>query len=96
MRDAKGRFVKVPVDQLSSPMPTFRSSWPYFVGLVGIAIAWYDAAPLIVLATVVASPFVLLWWLERTGHHTAAYFLYAILTGIIDGLFNRRSRWRRW
>jgi hypothetical protein len=69
---------------------------PLYAGLVGFAVAWYYAAPLIVLGSIIAGPFVLLWWLERPGHHRAAFWLAVILHGVIDGLFNRRRGRRRW
>ena len=102
MRDAKGRFIKSTVPRASVPAvrhsssvpPTFRSSLPLYAALVGFAAAWYYAAPFIILAGVVVAPFLLLWWLEPR-YPTAAYFLYAFLSGVIDGVFGRRGRWRR-
>ena len=97
-RDAKGRFLKrsrasVPVVRHVAP-PSFVTSWKLFAAVLGIAIAWYYAAPFIVLGSVIAAPFVLLRWLEPRYPRTA-WFLCFVLMGVIDGLFRRCGR-RRW
>ena len=115
-RDSKGRFIKRAVAKTSVPMiraigsssapptpPTFRSTWHLHVALIGFAAAWHFASLLIIFFTIIIGPFVLLWWLERTGHYVAARFVAACIYGFVSGLFGgrgyyyyrRRSR-RRW
>ena len=91
-RNAKGQFTKqikatVPAVSLRAP-PTLRTTWHLHAALLAIAAAWHFAAIWIVLAALIASPFVLLWWLERAGYYTAARFLYGFLIGLLG--------WRRW
>jgi hypothetical protein len=92
MRDSRGRFtkqIKATVPAISqAPPPTFRTTWRLHATVIGLAIAWHFAAVWIVLAAIIVSPFILLWWLERTGHYTAARFLYGFLIGLLG--------WRRW
>ena len=114
-RDSKGPFTKraqaktsVPAIAIGSSAappqtaaPTFRSSWHLYAALIGFAIAWHFASLWIILAGIIVGPFVLLWWLERTGHHRAAYFLSTLIYAFVSGLFGgrgyyRRSSRRRW
>ena len=106
LRDARGRFVKQqqPVKPSASvpaitakPPTTWRTTWRLHATLIGFAIAWHYAALWIILAAIIAAPFVLLRWLEPRYPRTA-YFLCAFLNGFVSGLIGGRyyRRWRRW
>jgi hypothetical protein len=105
-RDAKGRFIKRTAPSTSVPAvnhlpsvgnnfpPTFSSSLPYFAALLLAAVAWYYAAPFVVLAPIIISPFLLLAWLEP-GYPRTAFIFYGFLSGLISGIFGSRGYYRR-
>jgi hypothetical protein len=93
-RAPTSRPSSVPMVRAQLAQPTFRSSLPYFIALIGIAIAWYYASLLIILIAIIVGPFVLLAWLEPRYPRTA-FILYSFLSGFISGLFGSRYYYRR-
>jgi hypothetical protein len=76
--------------------PTWRSSLLLLAALFAFAVVWHFMAALVVLAAIVAAPFLLLAWLAPR-YPAAASILYAFIIGIISSLgsggYYRRRRW---